>query len=296
MATSRRTFLQRAAVAAAASAATPRRILAGARATDVVTPYFGRKPLARGRSGVAITSNPHATRAAVETLRAGGNACDAALCASAVQTVTEPHMTTITGMLSMLYFDAATGKLSYCNGGMNAPLAPLPGFNGADLATGRGAGVPGWWGGFEAAREKLGTRTRAQLLAPAIGYARDGFAIYPFLYGEMFSQLDTIGLTATGRSIYMPNGALLPPGATLRQPQAAEVLERLAADGSAFFYHGAFAQAYCEAVKAKGGVITPADFERYTARWDEPARGTYHGYDVVGSLLPTTAERTSSKR
>lgn len=287
MPASRREFLHAAGATALALAAPgDARALEGAPLpADVVTPYFGRKPVARGTDGVVVTSNPHASRAAIDILTGGGNACDAALCAAAVQTVTEPHMTTITGMLSMLYFDAASGKLSYLNGGMNAPLAPLTGWSPADLGTGRGAGVPGWWGGFEAAHARFGSRTRADLMRAAVTYAREGFPIYPFLYAEMFAQLDTIGMTPTGRSIYMPQGALLPPGATLRQPEAADTLERLAAEGNRF-WKGEFARAYSEAVKGAGGVITPEDFERYDVRWVDPAHSTYRGYDVYGSPPP----------
>lgn len=296
----RREFIRRAALGVAAAtvsgvsapaqgtrtpAARPARDAAGD-ASDVVTPYFGRKPLATGQKGMVITSSPHATRAAVELLRRGANACDAALCASVVQTVTEPHMTTITGVLSMLYYDAATRKSTYLNGGMNAPLAPLTGFSGADIATGRGAGVPGFWAGFEAALARHGTRPKAEIVKPAIDYARNGFPIYPFLYAEMFVQLDTIGKYPTGRRLYMPNGALLPPGAVLKQPEAADTLERLVAEGNQYFYHGEFARAFSKTVQDAGGVITPRDFERYEVRWQDPARGTYRGYEVVASPIP----------
>jgi gamma-glutamyltranspeptidase/glutathione hydrolase len=293
MAPDRRDFLWQAATAAAAMTV-PRGAHAMAGPPDpaggapdgIVTPYFGRKPVARGRNGVVVTSSPHATRAAVELLRAGGNACDAALCASITQCVTEPHMTTITGMLSMLYYDAATGRYSYCNGGVNAPLAPLPGFNPGDLQGGRGVGVPSFWAACEAARARHGTRPVAELMRPAIRYAREGFPIYPFLYAEMFAQYDTIGRTEAGRRIYMPEGAILPPGAVLRQRELADTLERLQQEGSAFFYQGEFARAYCEVVRDAGGVMTPEDFARFEVRWMEPARGTYRGYDVIGSPPP----------
>ena len=87
---------------------------------------------------MAICSHPLATRAALNVLKNGGNACDAALCTSATQTVVEPHMTTITGMLSMLYYDATSGETTYVNGDVNAPLAPLPGFNAGDLSCAEG--------------------------------------------------------------------------------------------------------------------------------------------------------------
>ncbi len=284
----RRSFLQSAALGL--SAAVPARGESLAAETppfgDVTPARFGRKTGASGTRGMAITSHPFATRIAVNVLRSGGNACDAALAASVAQTVCEPHMTTITGVLSMLYFDAGSGKTTYVNGGMNVPLAGLPGFSGADLRTGRGVGVPGFWAGFEAALAKHGSKPRAELLAPSIAIARDGFPIHPFLYGEMFAQLDGIGLTDAGRRIFMPEGTLLTPGATLKQTEAAETLEKLAADGNAYYYHGEFARQFAAVVKEAGGVITPEDFARYEARWQEPARSTYRGHDVVASPPP----------
>lgn len=286
--TERRRFLQTAALGLAAATARPRYQVEEPQGQpgDLPPARFGRKVGAMGTKGMAITSHPLATRIATNVLRSGGNACDAALAASVAQTVCEPHMTTITGVLSLLYFDAASGKTSYVNGGMNVPLAGLPGFSPADLRTGRGAGVPGFWAGFEAALARHGSKPRAELLAPSIRMAREGFPIHPFLYGEMFAQLDTIGLTEAGRRIFMPEGALLSPGTLLKQPEAAATLERLAADGNQYYYHGEFARKYSEVVKAAGGVITPEDFARYEVRWQEPARSSYRGYEVVASPPP----------
>ncbi len=289
--TDRRRFLQTTAIGLAAAGVGPAAAEAASDGPqspfDNVEPArFGRKRAASGKRGMVICSHPLATRAGVNVLRAGGNACDAALSTSVTQTVVEPHMTTITGMLSMLYFDAATGKTSYVNGGMNAPLAGLPGFSAADLRTGRGAGVPGFWAGFEAALERHGSKPKREIMAAAIHFARNGFAIHPFLYGEMFEQLDNIGLTETGRRIYMPEGALLSPGATLKQLEAADTLERLVEEGNRFFYHGEFARKYCAVVKAANGVITEEDFARYQVRWQEPARSSYRGYQIAASPLP----------
>src|SRR5688572_14607895 len=82
---------------------------------------FGRKQAVAGAEGIAVTSHPIVTRVAVDTLRAGGNAADAALAASVAQTVVEPHMTTICGVLSLLYYDASTGQTTYLNGSMTRP-------------------------------------------------------------------------------------------------------------------------------------------------------------------------------
>jgi gamma-glutamyltranspeptidase/glutathione hydrolase len=235
---------------------------------------------------MVVTSHPLATRAATDVLRAGGNACDAALCASVTQTVVEPHMTTLTGVLSMLHFEAASGKATYVNGGMNAPLAELPGFSAADLSTGRGVAVPGFWAGFEAALERHGSRPKRELMAAAIAYARDGFEIYPFLYGMMFEQCAKLGRTPEGREMFFRDGALLGPGETLRQPRAAETLERLAADGSAHFYRGELGRRLCDTVRAAGGVLSMEDLAAYEVRWQEPARATYRGREVVASPPP----------
>src|SRR5215472_13949811 len=134
--------------------------------------HFGRKQMARSRKGMACTSHPIVSWVAVDTLKKGGNAADAALAASITQTVVEPHMTTITGVLSMLHFDAATRQTTYVNGSMNAPLAELKGFNQKDLGSGRGACVPGWWAGFEAALDRHRARSR-RLRDPPLSLRRD---------------------------------------------------------------------------------------------------------------------------
>jgi gamma-glutamyltranspeptidase/glutathione hydrolase len=236
---------------------------------------------------LAVTSHPDASEAAAAVLRDGGNACDAALAAAAMQTVVEPHMTTITGILSMLYYDAATGRTEHCNGSMNAPLAPLPGFAETDLETGRAVAVPGFWPAFEATLARWGSLPKSRIMAPAIAAAEEGFEIYPFLFGEMFAQSHALGRTEGGREIFFDGGRLKGPGELLIQRRAADTLRRLEADGESYF-RGEFAQAVCAAAAADSGVITPADFERYEVRWDEPARGTYRGHELVGSPPPDT--------
>ena len=247
---------------------------------------FGLKKSATSKKGMAICSHPLATREAVNILKSGGNACDAALCAAITQTVVEPHMTGVTGILSMLYYDAASGKTTYVNGNMNAPLKPLIGFNPGDLATGRGVAVPGFWAGFEAALKRHGSKSKKEIMAGAIRYAGEGFEIHPFLWGEMFVQCPTLGRTPEGREIFMPNKALLRPGDMLYQKKAAETLERLAAEGNDFFYHGDFAKDFCGVVQSAGGVIAMEDMNAYRVRWMEPAPGTYRDYEILASPPP----------
>lgn len=246
---------------------------------------FGRKRAASGRDGIAITSHPIATRIATDMLRCGGNAADAALAASVAQTVVEPHMTTICGLLSMLYFDAKTGETTYLNGSMTRP-AGLTSFTPADIPTGRSVAVPGFWAGFEAGVERHCSMKKADLVAPAIELADEGFEVHPFLYGTAFEHIGMLGRYPQGRETYFPEGRLIDVGEVLRQPRLAETLTRLVADGSDFFYRGAFAQRMVDTVQAAGGVLSRQDLEDYEVRWMEPARGTYRGYDVVGSPPP----------
>ena len=252
-------------------------------------PAEGTKRYFKG--GMAITSHPLATRRRRRAphprpLEKGGNACDAALAASITQTVVEPHMTTITGCLSQLYFDQATGETTYVNGNVNTPMAPLPGYGAHDLATGRGVAVPGWWGGFEAAHDRHASLPRKELMADAIAYARGGFEMHPFLWGEIFIQSEKIGRTAAGREIFFDGNAIPRPGATLYQKHAADTLERLAEEGNDYFYRGDFAKKVCEVVQAAGGVLTPEDFERWEPRWQEPAWGSYRDLKIAGSPPP----------
>ena len=291
---SRRRFLKHAAGGLAGAAALPLVPEAAAapppdgaeRKRLVHLAHFGRKEPAVGSGGMAITSHPLATREAVEVLRRGGNACDAALAASVTQTVVEPHMTTITGCLSQLFHDAATGETTYVNGSVNTPLAPLPGYGVHDLATGRGVAVPGWWGGFEAAHDRHGSLPRKDLMATAIAYAREGFEMHPFLWGEIFVQAEKIGRTPEGREIFFDDGAIPRPDGLLVQKRAADTLERLAEEGSDYFYRGEFARRVCEVVQAAGGVLTPDDFARWEPRWQEPGWGRYRDWRIAGSPPP----------
>ena len=246
---------------------------------------FGRKGAAHGRGGIAVTSHPIVTRVATDTLREGGNAADAALAASVAQTVVEPHMTTICGVLSMLYFDAASGQTSYLNGSMDRPK-DLSSFTQADIATANSVAVPGFWAAFEAALERHGSMKKADLVAPAIALASEGFEVYPFLYGMAFEHMATLGRNLEGREVFFPDGRLIDVGEVLRQPRLAETLSQLVDGGSDYFYRGAFAQRMVDTVQAAGGVLTRQDLEDYEVRWMEPARGTYRGYDVVASPPP----------
>lgn len=246
----------------------------------------GAKPLVSADGAMVVTSHPLATRAGLDVLRQGGNACDAVLAAAMTQLVVEPHMTSITGGLSMMYRDASSGQATYLNGNINAPLAPLPGYSGADIYSGRGVPVPGWWPAFEAARTRWGRSSRAALMKTAIEAARDGFPVDPRLFGGYAGSAANIGIHPQGREAFWPNGYMVMPGQLLKQARVARTLERLRDEGMDY-YLGDFAKAFSAECQRGGGVITPEDFHAYRPMFQRPVQGTYRDtYTILGSPAP----------
>jgi gamma-glutamyltranspeptidase/glutathione hydrolase len=245
---------------------------------------FGSKQPVTGARGMVVTSHPLAAEAGAQALEAGGNAVDAVLAAAAVQLIVEPHMTSLNGGLSVLS-RTADGESHYLNGNVHAPLAPLPGFGGDDLTTGRGVPVPGWWPAFRDGAAQLGRLGVARLLDPAIRLAHTGFEVNPFLFALMYGAQAELGTDADMRRVFFPDGHLQMPGQTLVQHQAGETLERLAAEGDAY-YRGDYAEAFVAANRRGGGVITREDFDRAEPRWDDPVTSRYRGLDLLASAPP----------
>jgi gamma-glutamyltranspeptidase / glutathione hydrolase len=254
--------------------------------TLVAQARFGPKETATSRAGVVVSSHPVVTRVGTDVLRDGGNATDAVLAAALAQTVVEPHMSTISGMLSALVYDAASGDVAYVNGAGAAPMTPLGGLTRADLTSGKGVAVPGFWAAWEALYERQGSLPRSRLTGPAVALARDGFEVYPFLWGLIFEQATSAGRYAEGRELFFPDGRMIDVGDVLRQPQLATTIEALSDEGSDYFYRGAWAERFVKTVQGAGGVITAEDMAAYEARWMEPARSTFRDCEVVASPPP----------
>ena len=245
---------------------------------------FGRKTVAQSKTGMAITAHPLATREAVNVLKSGGNACDAALCVAITQTVIQPHLVGVTGYLTLTYYDADSGKTMYVDGSANVP-------RGAEEADGTpetwgGVGVPGFWAGFEESLSRFGTKSKKEVMAPAIRYAREGFETDPFLWGEIFMESEKIGRSDAGLSIYMPESAIPHPGEMLYQVEAADTLEHLAEGGNDYFYRGDFAEEFCRISYEAGRNVTREDMEHYEATIEEAASSTYRGFEIYA--LPST--------
>lgn len=247
--------------------------------------HYGEKSVATGTRGMVVTSEPIAAEEGATVLREGGNALDAALTVAATQLVTEPHMTSLTGGMALVYRDYASGEASYLSGNVNAPLASLPGFNGADLFRARGVPVPGWWPSFVEAHNRHGSFPLSRLLEPAIAVAHDGLAVSPYLFGEIYGSRKNLGMHPQSREMFFHNGSLIGPGETLVQERAARTLERLRDEGMGY-YLGEFADAFCNEIDSDNGVISREDFEAYEPEWADPVHGTYRGLDIIGAAPP----------
>ena len=255
--------------------------------------FMPYKTAVSGDKGLAITTHPLATKAAIDAIRDGGNAIDGVCAAALLQTVLEPDTTSITGIFSMLYYEAATGQSYYLNGGSARPLkfkAPDGVANPTDLAKVMQpidyALVPGYWAGWQAAHDRFGLLSRKRVMAPSIHYANEGFEVHPGLWGSIYTYLQKLGVHPEWREVYMPNNTIIGQGEKIYQRRYADLLARLVDEGSDYYYHGGFAERYVSLIQQAGGVIDLDDLARYQAVWAEPAKGRYRDYDLVASPPP----------
>ncbi len=223
----------------------------------------------------------------------GGNAIDAAVTAAAVLSVVEPTMNGIGGDLFAIVYDAKTKTVRALNASGRAPAAATPDeFKRRGLAAipYRGelsVSVPGVVDGWNELLVRYGTRTLAQALQPAIGYARDGFAVSEIIAGQWQEQEKTLALDPAAAATFLPGGHAPEPGDVFRNPHLATSLEQIAAGGRDASYRGPIAQAIAADMRARKGLITEADLAAHHSDWIEPITTTYRGYDVL-ELPPNT--------
>jgi gamma-glutamyltranspeptidase/glutathione hydrolase len=259
----------------------------------------GPKPAVRAPSAMASSSNAAVTSAMVEVMRNGGNALDAVLTAVPMQGVIEPQMTTLAGGLSILYYEAKSGKYYYLDAELDHTKDAVvssgwTSYTGSGSAipetSGKRVAVPGTVAGMKTAADRFGTRKWADYFQPAIALAEQGYPMYSFLYSEMAeAALGRLAAYPSGREEYLPNGYVPPVGTIVRHPKLAQAMRRIAAEGPAYIYTGEWAQHLVAAVHETDGGLTAADLAAYRTRWEEPVRSTYKEYEVIGAPPPSTA-------
>jgi len=245
----------------------------------------GRGPV-YAANGMAATSMPEATLAAVDMLRAGGNAMDAAITAAAVLAVVEPQSTGIGGDVFCLYAPAGRGRVFALNGSGRAPAgAALEtllglGMNAIDPYGPHAVTVPGAVSAWEALSATFGTRGLDALLQPAIRFADEGYVVQQRVahdWAQNFSKL-----RRTGADAFLPGGRAPRAGDRLSNPALARTLRAIAANGANAFYRGDVAAGIVRELRRRGGLHTEDDFAagQTTAEFVEPICLDWNGFQV----------------
>lgn len=255
-------------------------------ASSVVAPMSGKR--VEGSKGMVAASHPDAAGAGATVLAQGGNAVDAFVATAFALSVTDVSQTGLGGGGAMTYYDAAARKVEhlsfYPRTGSDAAWARPDTSQGR--APGRAAAVPGMVAGLLEAHGKWGSLPLAQVMAPSIRLAREGFIVSPLLARTIERSRARMQADSLAMVRFMPNGEPLRPGERLVQPELANTLERVRDGGRAAFYTGAIAERVSAKVQSRGGLISVDDMRRYPTLAVRPVCTTWRGYTVIGAPPP----------
>jgi gamma-glutamyltranspeptidase/glutathione hydrolase len=246
-----------------------------------------------GRNGMIATSQPLASAAGLKVLQDGGNAIDAAVTAAAVLAVVEPSMTGIGGDLFAIVYDAKTKTLRALNASGRSAYAATPDvFAKRNLQRIPNAGVlsvtvPGVVDGWSELLSKLGTISMAKAVAPAVEYAKNGYAVSEIISGQWKASEKKLAGDPVTAATFMPNGHPLQPGEIFANPHLAATLETIGKGGRDAFYKGAIARAIVADMRKRDGLLEERDFTEHRADWTQPISTSYRGYDVY-EMPPNT--------
>lgn len=238
------------------------------------------------KNGMACTSQPLATQVALDILKKGGSAIDAAIAADAMMGLVEPTGSGIGGDLFAIIWDAKSQKLYGLNASGRSPksltlkyfkdkgikhipaLGPLP------------VSVPGCVDGWFELHSKFGKLKMQEILQPAINYAKEGFPLSELIAYYWKRNAERLKEFEGFAEIYMPNGKAPAKGEIFKNPYLANTLELIAKNGRDEFYKGSIAKAIDEYMKRNGGFLSYDDLATHKSEWIEPVSSSYRGYDV----------------
>lgn len=254
--------------------------------SEVIAPY-----------GMAATSQPLATQIAVDILKRGGTAVDAAIAANAALGLMEPTGSGIGGDLYAIVWDADSSKLYGLNASGRSPRSlTLPKLRkelkrqGLTAIPPRGplpVSVPGAVDGWFELHRRFGKLPMRDVLAPAIGYARNGFPLSEVIAYYWERNARVLRDYPNFATIFLPNGRAPRKGELFRNPALADTYEAIATGGRDAFYRGEIATRIADYMRANGGYLSAADLAAHTSTWIEPIATNYRGYDVW-QLPPNT--------
>ncbi len=244
--------------------------------------------MAQGQNGMVATAHPLASQAALDILKMGGNAVDAAVAAAFTIGVVEPDGSGLGGGGGMViylndhkepiyinYYQQASEKINELNYDRNT-----------DRHTAKAILIPGTVEGLTTALRRFGTLPLATVMESAIHYAETGFEIDETLAKIILDNVEMLQIDSVTASIYLDEGFPRMEGDSLKQPELAKTLRAIARLGRNGFYAGPVAAEIIAQVKAGGGVMTPADLKHYKAQVTVPLQGTYRGYQILSANVP----------
>ncbi|HEX2968977.1 MAG TPA: gamma-glutamyltransferase [Bacteroidales bacterium] len=237
-------------------------------------------------NGMAATSQPLATQAALDILKKGGNAIDAAIAANAVLGVVEPTGSGVGGDLFAILWIAEKGKLFGLNASGRSPRSlKLEYFreNSYEFIPSYGplpVSVPGCVDGWYEMHDMFGKLSMAEILQPAIGYARDGFPVSEVIAYYLDRNTKLLKDYPNIKETYMPDGKAPSKGQIFKNPSLANTLMKIAKGGRNEFYRGSIARDIDAFMKKQGGFLSYDDLARHHSEWIEPVSTNYRGYDV----------------
>jgi gamma-glutamyltranspeptidase/glutathione hydrolase len=245
----------------------------------------GRAPVFAGEA-MAATSHPLATLAAIETLRAGGNAADAAVAAVALLAVAEPHMTGIGGDCFCLVSKPGQPVWGYNGSGRSgtasrAETLRAQGLSEIAIDSVHAVTVPGAIEAWEAILRQHGRFGLDRVLQPAIRAAREGVPVAPRIAHDWALYVDKLRADTGASRHYLRNGAAPQTGDVMRYPALADTLTTIAKNGARAFYEGAIARDMVQTLQARGSLLTEADFAAHRGEEAIPIASRYRGLDVV---------------
>jgi gamma-glutamyltranspeptidase / glutathione hydrolase len=282
------------------------------------TPPVTKAPVAVGRGGAASTVDIDATRVAIDVLRHGGNAVDAAVAAAATLGVTEPFSSGLGGGGFLVFYNART-KTVHTIDGREATPASMKVDAFINTATGQpyafqearvsgiSVGVPGTPQTWQTALRKWGTISLRDALRPAIKIADRGFVVDQTFQQQIQDNLAAFSQFSSTSALYLPDGAPPAVGSTFRNPDLAQTYRLLTRQGMGGFYRGELAADIVRTVQhppvvaappvpwqfaIRPGKLKASDLARYDVRTPRPTHMRYRGYDVFGMPTPSSGGST----
>lgn len=242
----------------------------------------------KAENGMVAAASPLAAEAGIEILKAGGNAVDAAVATAFAIGVVEPNASGLGGEGFLVIYLPETDRAVSIDYRSSAPHTSAAALEGQSFpnTSWKSVATPGTVAGLAMALEKYGTMSLAEVLAPAIRLAEEGFPITDVLATSINDNYTKLLDQPAMAAVYLDDMLPPEPGFVLKNPDLAKVFRLIAEQGPDVFYRGEVAQMIVDAVQAGGGFLTMEDMDQYRAvlRW--PSRGSYRGYDIISAGPP----------